>query len=211
LSTINTEEKMKSFEDVVQFHGHVCPGLAFGFRVAQTALEAMGDRSRDEELVAVVENCSCAVDAIQVVSGCTFGKGNLMVRDYGKQVYTFLKRPQGDGVRISVTWISLPEDEETSSCWQRFSQGERSPELMRVIKAHKGRKIRTILQADTADLFEIRRVSETLPEQARVYSSIRCARCGEKVMESRTTMVENRALCLPCAEMEMGSNKILFP
>ncbi len=195
---------MKSFEEAVHFHGHVCPGLAFGFRVAQAALEVLGDRSRDEELVAVVENRSCAVDAIQVVSGCTFGKGNLMVRDYGKQVYTFLRRPQGEGVRISVKWIAPPEDQEMTSCWQRFSQGDRSAEVTRAIKAHKGRKIQAILQADTAELFEIRRVKEQLPEQARVYSSIRCARCGEKVMEPMVLMADNRSLCIPCAEMEKG-------
>ena len=193
---------MKNFEEAVHFHGHVCPGLAFGYRVAQAALEVMGERSRDEELVAVVENRSCAVDAIQVVSGCTFGKGNLVVRDFGKQVYTFLKRPAGEGVRISVKWIAPPEEPEMTACWQRFSQGDRSPEVTRAIKAHKGKKIQAILQADTADLFEIRRVKEQLQEQARVYSSVRCARCGEKVMEPMTLMVDDRLLCLPCAEIE---------
>ncbi|MDO9042226.1 MAG: FmdE family protein [Desulfocapsaceae bacterium] len=195
---------MKGFEEVVQFHGHVCPGLAFGFRVAQAALEAMGERSLDEELVAVVENRSCAVDAIQVMSGCTFGKGNLVLRDYGKQVYTFLKRPQGDGVRISVKWIAPPEDQEMTSYWQRFSQGDRSAEVTRAIKAHKGRKIQAILQADTADLFEIRRVKEQLAEQARVYPSIRCARCGEKVMGPMILMTDDRPFCRPCTEMEKG-------
>jgi formylmethanofuran dehydrogenase subunit E len=201
---INTEEKMKGFEEAVHFHGHVCPGLAFGFRVAQSALEVLGDRSQDEELVAVVENRSCAVDAIQVVSGCTFGKGNLVVRDYGKQVYTFLKRPQGEGVRISVKWISPPEDQEMISCWQRFSQGDRSVEVVRAIKAHKGRKVQAILQADPAELFKIGWVKEQLPEQACVYPSIRCARCGEKVMEPKVTIVDNRPLCIPCVEKEKG-------
>ena len=195
---------MKGFEEVVHFHGHVCPGLAFGFRVAQAALEVMGERSLDEELVAVVENRSCAVDAIQVVSGCTFGKGNLVLRDYGKQVYTFLKRPQGEGVRISVKWIAPPEDQEMTSWWQRFSQGDRSAEVTRAIRAHKGRKVQAILQADTADLFEIRRVKEPLPEQARVYPSIRCTRCGEKVMEPMILMTDDRPFCRPCTEMEKG-------
>ena len=172
--------------------------------MAQAALEVMGERSQDEELVAVVENRSCAVDAIQVVSGCTFGKGNLVLKDYGKQVYTFLNRPDGEGVRVSVKWISPPEDQEMTSCWQRFSQGDRSAEVMRAIKAHKGRKILAILEADTADLFEIRRVKEQLPDQARVYPSIRCARCGEKVMEPMILMADNRPLCPPCVETEQG-------
>lgn len=191
---------MKDFEEAVQFHGHVCPGLAFGYRVAQAALEMMGERSRDEELVAVVENSSCAVDAIQVVSGCTFGKGNLVVRDYGKQVYTFLKRPEGEGVRISVKWVAPPEGQEVTRCWRSFSQGDRSPQTMRVIKAHKGRKIQAILHADTDDLFDIQKVKEPLPQQVSVYPTIRCARCGEKVMEPKVVVVGSQHLCIPCAD-----------
>ena len=30
-----------SFEECVTFHGHVCPGLALGYRVAAAAMEAL--------------------------------------------------------------------------------------------------------------------------------------------------------------------------
>ncbi len=58
--------------------------------------------SQDEEIVAVVENDSCAVDAVQVLTGCTFGKGNLLFKDHGKQVYTFINRNTNDAVRVSL-------------------------------------------------------------------------------------------------------------
>jgi formylmethanofuran dehydrogenase subunit E len=93
---------MVLWEDAVKFHGHECGGLAWGYKVATFALEKLNfDRSSDEELVAIVENDSCAVDAIQVVTGCTFGKGNLIFKDYGKHVYTFFNRNTGAGIRIS--------------------------------------------------------------------------------------------------------------
>ena len=76
--------------DAIQFHGHLCPGLALGYRVAKAALRELGaDRPHDEELVAIVENDSCAADAVQYITGCTFGKGNLIFSDFGKHVYTF--------------------------------------------------------------------------------------------------------------------------
>lgn len=69
--------------EAIQFHGHLCPGLALGYRVAKAALrELKAERPRDEELVAIVENDSCAADAIQFITGATFGKGNLIFRDY---------------------------------------------------------------------------------------------------------------------------------
>ena len=76
----------------IEFHGHSCPGLAIGYRVAELAANRFKDKSIDEELVAVAENRSCAVDAIQAINGCTCGKGNLIIKEYGKHVYTYFKR-----------------------------------------------------------------------------------------------------------------------
>lgn len=93
---------MVSWEDAKKFHGHECGGLAWGYKVAEFALDKLHfDRSSDEELVAIVENDSCGIDGIQVVTGCTFGKGNLIFKDYGKHVYTFFNRSTGEGIRIT--------------------------------------------------------------------------------------------------------------
>src|SRR4030066_2552070 len=121
---------MKTFDDIVDFHGHSCPGLAFGYRVALFALKSLGERATDEELVAIVENNSCAVDAVQVLTGCTFGKGNLIFRDYGKQAYTFIKRPSGEGLRISIIWESPKETEEEKEMWEKYIRGDRSEDVL---------------------------------------------------------------------------------
>ncbi|MGD8916559.1 MAG: FmdE family protein, partial [Syntrophobacterales bacterium] len=62
-------------EKTVAFHGHMCPGLAVGIRAAEVALREIGPHAQDEEVVAVVETDMCGVDAIQFLTGCTFGKG----------------------------------------------------------------------------------------------------------------------------------------
>ena len=76
------------------FHGHMCPGLAIGIQAARIGLAVCGHDS-DEDVVAVVETDMCAVDAIQALMGCTFGKGNLVHRDYGKAAFTFFRRRDG--------------------------------------------------------------------------------------------------------------------
>ena len=190
-----------TFKDAVQFHGHSCPGLAMGFRVAETALEALDfDRSTDEELVAIVENNSCAVDAIQVVCGCTFGKGNLQFRDYGKQVYTFIKRPSGEAVRIAVKWKPRPENEQEKTMWQRYARGERTEDVLRVVHARKAKKTKDILVAGAEELFDCRRFTADQPETARIYPSLRCNQCGEKVMEPKAQTKNNEVFCIPCYE-----------
>lgn len=193
---------MKSFEEVVGFHGHSCPGLALGYRVALAALKAMGMErmSEDEELVAIVENDSCAVDAIQVVTGCTFGKGNLIYRDYGKQAYTFLKRPSGEALRISIDFNPPEETEEEKEMWRRYSKGDRSEDVLRAVHDRKARKTMAILEAPEPELLRIARVNVILPPEARIYQSLTCEVCGEKMAEPRARVKNGKIVCIPCFE-----------
>jgi len=83
----------KSSNKSVTFHGHSCPGLALGYHAAEYALQHLcADRSEDEELVAIVENNACGINAIQVVAGCSTGKGNLILQDFSKHACTFIDR-----------------------------------------------------------------------------------------------------------------------
>ena len=69
--------------------------------MATAAMETLESfRAEDEELVAIVENDACGVDALQCVTGCTFGKGNLLFHDYGKHVYTIYSRSSRLGVCV---------------------------------------------------------------------------------------------------------------
>ena len=189
-----------NFEDTVQFHGHRCPGLAMGYRVANLALKELGLRAKDEELVAIVENDSCAVDAIQFICGCTFGKGNLIFKDFGKQVYTFIRRPDSEAVRIAVKWEPPPEDPETEAIWDRYTDGDRSAEVVAVVQDRKARKMNTILEAEDGELFKVERVQAEMPEPAKIYKSITCTNCGEKVIEPRIRIIEGKQICIPCSK-----------
>jgi formylmethanofuran dehydrogenase subunit E len=186
--------------EVVQFHGHLCPGLALGFRVATAALrELKAERPHDEELVAVVENDSCAADAIQFVTGCTFGKGNLIFRDYGKHVYTFFNRGTGKGVRISEDYRGFENDQRFPELKKRQEAGE---DVAKERKAYLMEKASAILKADEKELMTITRVMSPLPHEARIRGSVRCAVCGEKLMETRGRVKNGNIVCIPCSEKE---------
>lgn len=192
------KKERKSFEDVIEFHGHSCPGLALGYRVSLIALKEFEGRASDEELVAIVENDSCAVDAIQVMTGCTFGKGNLLFRDHGKQAYTFFERPYPEAVRISVKWVPLEESREEKEMWMRYMNGDNSEDVLKVVHSRKANKTRSIIQVDDSELFDIRKVSIELPEKAKIYPSMVCSECGEKVMEPRARIRDGKVICIPC-------------
>ena len=65
-----------TYEEIIQLHGHECPGVVMGYRMATAAMDKLYSiRAKDEEIVAIVENDACGVDALQCVTGCTFGNG----------------------------------------------------------------------------------------------------------------------------------------
>lgn len=193
---------MKDFNDIINFHGHGCPGLALGYRVAIAAMREMGmeNASEDEEFVAIVENDSCAVDAIQVLTGCTFGKGNLIFKDYGKQVYTFVRRPSGDAVRVSVDFMPPEETEYETEMWRRYSSGDRSEEVLNVVHNRKAKKIKAILELPEHELLKITKIKIPLPPEAEIYQSVRCESCGERVAEPRARIKGGKIVCIPCFE-----------
>ena len=116
-------------ERTIAFHGHICPGLTSGIRVAEIALREIGPHAEDEELVAVVETDSCGVDAIQYLVGCTFGKGNLIHLDHGQSVFTFSRRSDGKTVRISARPKERsPEPGDVEARLQRLREGTATEE-----------------------------------------------------------------------------------
>ncbi|MFZ5688581.1 MAG: FmdE family protein [Bacillota bacterium] len=187
------------WERVVEFHGHVCPGLTIGFRAAEIALRELGvPPSDDEALVAIVENDACGVDAVQVLTGCTFGKGNLIFLDHGKQVVTIARRQTGEGVRVALNYGALNQDEHQLRMMQRMMQGQMDPvEQEEFFRSHR-QKAEHLRQMPEEELFTVRRVNIQLPPRARIFPTVKCSECGEGVMEPRARLKESRVVCSAC-------------
>ena len=191
----------ETLERVVEFHGHMCPGLALGVRAAEVALAEIGPHSQDEEVVAIVETDMCGVDAVQFLTGCTFGKGNLVHRDHGKNVYTFIRRSDGRAVRVS----SRPDafgfrDAEWEALFAKVRTGRATTEERRHFWEDQQRRSEGILAAPVDQLYDVRDVEVSVPPSARILASVICAVCGEPTMETRIRRLEGRDLCPPCFE-----------
>lgn len=184
-------------EDVITFHGHSCPGLAIGIRVSELAMRELGD-NEGVEMVAVSETDMCGVDAIQFLTGCTYGKGNFLHRDYGKMAFSFFDRNSGRGIRA----LLKPE--------ARAGAGEELDALMEIdepsmIDAHSQRIVQLKLQLQQQimnlaldELFEVTPLNSGMPRPAKIMKSIVCEHCGESVMESRIRCFSGKFVCIPC-------------
>ncbi len=198
---MNAKEILSSeeFKRCEAFHGHVCPGLAMGFRAAKAGMEWLREkRSEDEEIVAIVETDACSADAVQVLTGCTFGKGNFIFKDYGKMALTLLSRNSGRGVRVSIRAGAFQPDPEHSALIQKIRHGNAEPaELERFQELHHKRTC-DLLETPMEELFYIKEAEIRLPPKAQIEPSELCSCCGEPAMPSKMESLNGKKICRGC-------------
>jgi formylmethanofuran dehydrogenase subunit E len=175
-----------------------------GYKVAMLGMRLLGvERPHDEELVAIVENDTCAVDAIQMVTGCTFGKGNLVFRDYGKGAVSFLSRKRKNGVRIRYRRfpaLSEPEQCRIEAIREKMrSESSVSEQERQEYDKLRQKLIDTILHCEPEDLLEWRTLENEPPPPAQIHQSVVCQRCGEEVMDTRVVKIDGKPACIPCS------------
>lgn len=186
-------------QQAIAFHGHSCPGLAIGIRAAELALSELGPQAADEELVCVSETDMCAVDAIQFLTGCTLGKGNLILADHGKIAFSFWRRSNSKALRLLLLPRPEQDPEATELKRKQASVGLTKAEQERMA-AKRAERTRQILAAEALDLFDLQPQTAPAPGKARLLASLDCERCGESTMESRTRRMLGQVLCIPCFE-----------
>ena len=162
---------MKTWEDCVKFHGHEYGGLTIGYKAALYAIGLLKlDFSSDEQVVCISENDACGVDGIQVMLGCSVGKGNLLFHMRGKSAYSFYNRKNGRAVRLVLKGAKVSR-EESFAYYQACK-----PE----------------------DMFEVKEATIRLPEKARLFASYTCDCCGETTGANWIRLSGDKKLCLDC-------------
>ena len=166
---------MKTWKDCVAFHGHECGGLTIGYKASVYAIELLRlEFSADEQVVCISENDACGVDAIQVMLGCSVGKGNLLFHMRGKQAFSFYNRKTGTSVRLVLK--SKPDGMTKAESFAYY-QGCKPEEM-----------------------FDVKTTSIRLPEAARLFDSYICDCCGEVTGANWIRLAGERKLCLDCYE-----------
>ncbi len=167
---------MTAWEKCVAFHGHQCGGLAIGYKAALYAMDLLDIEFADnEQVVCIAENDACGVDAIQVLLGCSIGKGNLLFHMTGKQAFSFYDRAEGKSVRL----VLKPKPAGLTPEESRRYYHDRAPE----------------------ELFEVKPTKLQLPRAAKIFDSYDCDCCGEKTGANWIRVgADGKKLCLDCYE-----------
>ena len=198
---INDATQPVTFEDCIRFHGHSCPGLAYGFRAATAAMAALGvNRPEDEDLVAICETDACGVDAIQIIAGTTAGKGNLVIHDYGKNAFTFYNRKDGKAVRVTFHRNEVTDAGDFASLRALVFSGKATDVEKAQFHELKDKTTVDILHAPADKLLRIEKITMEAPKKALIFASVICECCGESVADAKTRKVDGKHVCIPCAE-----------
>ena len=166
---------MKTWRDCVAFHGHECGGLTIGYKASLYAIELLKlEFSADEQVVCISENDACGVDAVQVMLGCSIGKGNLLFHMRGKQAFSFYNRKTGASVRLVLK--PKPEGMTREKSFAYYQSCE------------------------PKDMFDVKDAVIQLPEKARLFDSYICDCCGEVTGANWIRLAGDKKLCLDCYE-----------
>ena len=202
MNILDKKELPEDLKECIRFHGHLCPGIIYGYRVSKEAMRILElKRSGDEEVVAVCENDSCSVDALQIVLGTTSGKGNLIIKNYGKNAYTVISRKQNKAYRFSRKSFYRylgKEKEEFNVLEEAVASGTATKEQK---KRQKFLKSIDLLVKPFNDIFETSESLLAMPEYAELASSKACKKCGEMTMATKLKSFNGKEFCLSCFEI----------
>jgi len=176
------DENKVLWNKCVEFHGHACGGLTIGYKAALYAIELLelklggggnaGCLSPDEEIVCIAENDDCGCDAVQVLLGCSVGKGNLLFHMRGKQAFSFYDRKTGKAIRLVMKPKPAGMTRQESFA---YFQG-----------------------CAPKDMFEVKEATLPLPVEAKIFESIPCECCGEITGSNWIRIQNGKKVCLDC-------------
>ncbi len=189
-----------------KFHGHKCPAMPLGLRAGAAALNALGvERTGDSALIAYVDlgddHCAtCYGDGIQVITGATFGKGNIKKTHKGKWALTLVDKKTGRAVRVSPKAEGMLANKQTPFFKEYREKGVPPTQVPDEVVEPLVQKV---MNAPDEMLLDISEVFEyDYHEAPHSFNSFVCQECGEMVVEEYGRIKDGKMVCIDCAGRE---------
>lgn len=196
------------YEHGLALHGHLCPAMPMGLRVGAAALNALGvERAADGQLLALVElgedHCAtCFADGVQMITGCTFGKGNIKKLHYGKWGVTLVEVATGRAVRVTPKAEVMLANKQTAFFTDYREKGIPASKVpQKVVQPLVDR----VMNAPAEQLLSVGPVFDHPVEPHRhSFDGLVCEACGEMVVEGYARLAGDQRVCIPCHERITG-------
>jgi len=192
------------FEAGLKLHGHKCPAMPMGLRVGAAAMNVLGvDRAADGQLMALVEigrnHCAtCFADGVQMVTGCTFGKGNIERLNRGKWGLTLIDKATSRAVRVAPRAETMAASKESSFFKDYREKGIPASQVPSDVVEPL---IERVMSLPDEQILNVGQVHEhRWIDPSHSFSSFICDECGEMVVEAYGRVLGDRRVCISCHE-----------
>ena len=189
-------------------HGHKCPAMPLGLRVGAAAMNKLGvERAKDGQLMALVElgedHCAtCFADGVQMITGCTFGKGNIRKLNYGKWGLTLIDKKSGRAVRVSPKAEAMAANKQ-SDFFKKYR--EKGVPASQVPAEAVDPLVERVMNAPEDRLLNVSEVFEhKWTDAPHSFDSFVCEVCGEMTAEIYGRVLGERKVCIPCRQKALS-------
>lgn len=189
-------------------HGHKCPAMPMGLRVGAAAMNKLGvERAKDGQLMALVEigsdHCAtCFADGVQMITGCTFGKGNIKKLNYGKWALVLINKKAGKAVRVTPRAETMMASKESDFLKNYRKKGIPASEVPDEVAQPLVEKVMSAPEDKMLIVGEV--FDYEWKDAPHSFESFVCEGCGEMVVEPYGRTYEGKKLCIPCREKASG-------
>ncbi|MCF6185062.1 MAG: FmdE family protein [Bacteroidales bacterium] len=186
-----------------KFHGHKCPAMPNGLRVAEAAMNKLGvERTGDSFLYAILDlgenHCAtCFADGVQVITGCTFGKGNITKTHKGKWALTLIDKKTNRAVRVSPKAEAMMQTKKTAFFKDYREKGVPPTQVPDEVVEPLVEKV---MNAPAEMIMNISEVFEyKWNEPAHTFESFICEECGENTVSKYGRIKGDKKVCIDCS------------
>ena len=164
------------------FHGHKCPAMPMGLRVGAAAMNKLGvERAQDGQLLALVElgedHCAtCFGDGIQMITGCTFGKGNIRKLHHGKWGVTLIDTKTGRAVRVTPKAEAMLANKKSDFFAKYREKGIPASKVPAEVVDPLVKKVMSAPENQLLDVGEI--MEYAVPKKVDSFAGFVCDNCG---------------------------------
>ena len=184
---------------VVNFHGHMCPELILGGKVCEYVHKLLDEDGKFKKGLSIIaENCTSALDAIQVLLGATIGNQRLRVIDYGKHNYTILYDKGTKGLKLSLKPLDYKDENEYNILVKKVADNQADLNDVLHFQRILDDRAKFLLSQSPEDIFNVEQTgTKGHPfEMADLYIS--CCKCGQQALKSRIITHQEKDYCMPC-------------
>jgi len=190
------------------FHGHKCPAMPMGLRAGATAMNKLGiERAKDGQLLAVLDlgddHCAtCFADGIQVITGCTFGKGNIRKTHKGKWTLTLIDKRSQKAVRVNPKGQMMARNKQSVFIEKYRAKGVPASQIPEGVAEPLVQAVMTAPDQTILDISEVFDYGYT--DSPHSFDSFICDGCGEMVVERYGRFHGEKKLCQDCYEKHVA-------